>query len=510
MLPNLPMKRLVLAVTLICAGNGVQAETSVDTKLLELVQQLNDRVDRLERRNAELEKQVNPQAAPTADIDRRLRSLEQANARVEKSLDSDTISENEPELTARLKAVEQTALEMKKPVSKIEALEGLEVGADLTMVAQRPSGVPKGTTDGNSQLNYRADVTVDLPLEPMGNIDHKLFAHFRLGQGLGLNTPVTNLGAFASAPNAVAFRASGSPPDDSVAILGEAYYQASIPLPFGGFKPYSKQTLEVTVGKMDIFGFFDQNAVADDESRQFLNSAFVHNPLLDTGGEVGVDANGFQPGAVTSYYNHANNSEPWRLSLGIFGAGHGANYQHFFSSPLIMAQAETQLRFNGLTGNYRAYAWRTGQGEQLDGSIDRHAGWGISIDQQVDDGIVLFGRYGKLGQGNVRFDQALTLGAEFNGSRWSRGGDTLGVAAGWLRASDAYRAFGGSGDLKGDGSGVFAFTPDGAEKVAEIYYRYRISSQFELSPDFQYVWKMGANPDADDVAIYGLRAQFSY
>ncbi len=510
MTPSLPMKRLVLAVALLCAGSGAQAAAAADTQLLQVIQRLNDRLERLEQRNAELEKQIKPQTMPTADIDRRLRLLEQASAQVETGLDSDTLSENEPELTARLKAVEQNALDMRKSASRIDALEGLKIGASLAMVAQAPRGLPHGTTDGNGQLNYRADVAVDLPLESIGNVDHKLFAHFRLGQGLGLNTPVSNLGAFASAPNAVAFRASGSPPDDSVAILGEAYYQASIPLPFDGFKPYSKEMLELTVGKMDIFGFFDQNAVAGDESRQFLNSVFVHNPLLDAGGEVGVDANGFQPGAVASYYNHVNNSEPWRLSLGVFGAGHGASYQHFFSSPLIVAQAETQFRFDGLTGNYRAYLWRTGQGEQLDGSIGHHTGWGVSVDQHVDDGIVLFGRYGHLAQGQVRFDRTFTLGAEFNGSRWSRGGDTLGIAAGWLRASDAYRAFGGSGDTKGDGSGVFAFTPDGAEKVAEIYYRYRISSQFELSPDFQYVWRMGANPDADDVAIYGLRAQFSY
>lgn len=510
MTPNLPMTRLVLAGALLCAGNGAQAETAVDARLMELVQKLNDRVERLERRNAELEKQIAPQTAPTAEIDRRLRSLEHANAQLEKSLDSESISENEPELSARLKAVEQSTLAMQKPVSKIDALDGLAVEAALTMVAQAPRGLPHGTTDGNSQLNYRADVAVDLPLESIGNLDHKLFAHFRLGQGLGLNTPVSSLDAFASAPNAVAFRASGSPPDDSVAILGQAYYQAGIPLPFGGFKPHSKEMVEFTIGKLDIFGFFDQNAIADDESRQFLNSVFVHNPLLDAGGEVGVDANGFQPGIVASYYNHAETSEPWRVSLGVFGAGHGANYQHVFSSPLIVMQAETRLQFDALTGNYRAYVWRTGQGEQLDGSTAHHAGWGISVDQQVNDGIALFGRYGKLGQGQVRFDQALTLGAEFNGSRWSRGGDTLGIAAAWLRASDAYRAFGGSGDIKGDGSGLFTFTPGGAEKVAELYYRYRISDQVELSPDFQYVWRMGANPGAGNVAIYGLRAQFSY
>ena len=113
-------------------------------------------------------------------------------------------------------------------------------------------------------------------------------------------------------------------------------------------------------------------------------------------------------------------------------------------------------------------------------------------------------------QGSTPFDRALTVGAEINGSYWSRGGDGLGIAAGWLRASDDYRNAGGSGDLKGDGTGVFTYMPAGAEKVAEIYYRYRITKQFELSPDFQYVWRLGANPDARNVSILGLRAQIVY
>ena len=124
---------------------------------------------------------------------------------------------------------------MKKSAKKIEELDGLKAGVALTTVAQKPSGLPHGTQDGNSQLNYRLDATVELPLKPMGDIEHKLFGHFRMGQGLGLNSPFANLGHFASAPNATAFRASGSNPDDSVAILAEAWYQASIPLPFGGF-----------------------------------------------------------------------------------------------------------------------------------------------------------------------------------------------------------------------------------------------------------------------------------
>lgn len=503
--------RLLLAAALLCAGAAASAGTvAVDPELMKMIRKLNERLEKLERQNAELERQLAARPSPVVDVDRRLRSLEDANARVEKGLSSEAISENEPELTYRLKAVEKDALDTKRAAKRIDALDGLAVGASLTTVAQRPAGLPTATVDGNSQLNYRADVTATLPLEPVGDVEQKLFAHFRMGQGLGLNSPLANLGGFASAPNAVAFRASGANPDDSVAILGQAWYQAAIPLPFGGFKPRSRETLELTFGKMDIFGFFDQNAVAGDETRQFLNSVFVHNPLLDAGGEIGVDANGFQPGVVASYYNWAAKPDTWRLSLGVFGTRQGANYQRYFTSPLVVTQAETSVKLDGLTGNYRLYHWRNGQGLELDGSLARHAGWGFSADQRLGDGVTAFVRFGKLTAGQTPFDRAVTLGGEFNGAAWSRGGDAVGVALGWLRASDAYRGFGGSGDIVGDGSGVFTFAPSGAEKVVELYYRYRVSGQFELSPDFQQIRKMGANPDARTVRILGVRAQLAY
>lgn len=67
----------------------------------------------------------------------------------------------------------------------------------------------------------------------------------------------------------------------------------------------------------------DQNA-AGDEAKQFLNSVFVHNPLLDAGRETGVDANGFQPGFVASYLNHVDKARPWRLSMGVSVPVNGA------------------------------------------------------------------------------------------------------------------------------------------------------------------------------------------
>lgn len=496
------MKAPALTAALVAAGLATPVlAAGSDAALLE---KLVTRLEKLEARNTELEKEV--------------KALKSENEKIAQGLDSERISENEPELTSRLKAAEKDALDLKKTAKIAEALDGIKATASLATVAQHASGMPKGTENGGSQLNYRADVTVELPLKPIGNTEHKLFAHFRLGQGLGLNAAASNLGLFANTPNAMAFRASGANPDDSVAILGQAWYQAAIPLPLGGFKPYSRETLELTFGKMDIFGFFDQNTAAGDESRQFLNSVFVHNPLLDAGREVGVDANGFQPGFIASYVNRSNKAEPWRLSLGVFGSGaRGANYQRSLSSPLVMAQAETQLRlFGGLVGNYRVYAWNRSQVEEFDGATAKHSGFGFSADQRIGDGINVFARYGKLIRGKLAFDQALSTGAEINGSYWNRGADAIGFAGSWLHASSDYRGttrFGcPGGDTNGDGvcdgldSGAFSFLPAGAEKVAEIYYRYRLTPQFELSPDFQWIARPGANADARSIRVLGLRA----
>ena len=489
------MRLVKLTAALVAAGLTVPAFAASNSTTLE---KLAARLEKLEARNAELEKEV--------------KTLKAESKNVAKSLDNDRISENEPELTTRLKATENDVLAIKKPVKVIKSLEGIKATAALATVIQGASGLPSGTEDAGTQLNYRADVTVELPLEPIGDIEQKLFGGFRIGQGQGLNTAFARLGYFASAPNALAFRASGANPDDSVVILGQAWYQATIPLPVGGFKPNSREKLEITFGKMDIFGFFDQNVAAGDEAKQYLNSVFVHNPLLDAGGEAGVDANGFQPGFIAAYVNETDKTQPWRLSVGAFGAGdYGSNYQKSFNSPLYMAQAETQLKlFGGLTGHYRAYTWTRSQAVDFNGTTARHTGIGFSVDQRVDDGITLFGRYGNLVQGEAPFNQAVSVGAEFNGSYWGRGADTLGIGGAWLQAGSAYENSNPEIDINGDGIADFSFIPSGAETVAEIYYRYHISPQFELSPDFQWLTQGGANPDAKSAYVFGLRANIVY
>ena len=501
---SLSLKPRALAFAMSCAMGSAVAAPLSQADLMQLVERLNQRMERLEQRNAELERELRKDRAPqaasktpaAADVEQRVQALEARQAEVARSLESDTISEKEPELTARLKALESQATSAQSAARKVQALDGISAGLSFTTVAQKPFGV----ADINSQLSYRGDAFVTLPLAKIGDVEQKVFAQFRLGQGTGLN----DLSTF-SKPNASAFRVLGGlQPDDAVATLGQAWYQARIPLPLGGYKPRSKEMLEINFGKMDPFVFFDQNAVANDETRQFLNTIFVHNPLLDAGGDIGVDANGFAPGFRLSYSNVMSKPETWRVSLGVFGAGpRGSNYQRSLSSPLIMLQAETEQRLlAGLAGTYRIYAWRNPQAAQF-GSIpdvERHTGWGLSADQRVGDGVTLFGRFGQQLQGHVRFDAALTVGAEINGAYWSRGGDSIGLAAGLLKTSRDYRAF----------TSTTSVPASGVERVGELYYRYRISKQFELSPSVQYIGTPGGDGSAEAIKLLALRAQITY
>lgn len=474
------LKPLVLALALIggpaCAAPPAATGDKEDLKaLLSEMRRLADRVEVLEKQNKELEQ----------------------------SLSSDRISEKDPEITTRLKAVEFQTLAMQKQARQIEALEGISVGASLTGVAQRANrrGVA-GDAPRQSRANYRGDVSVSLPGGEIGDIDGKIFAHVRFGQGNGVGLRPT----FTSTPNTTAFETNAGP-DDSFAILAQAWYQLTVPLPRDGVKANSREHLHITAGKIDSFVFFDQNAIADDESMRFLNNAFVHNPLLDSGGDIGADKYGFAPGAILQYANEHNKDRAWGLSIGAFGSGPGANFSGSLGKPYIIAQADTTWRFNYLPGNYRIYAWTNGRGLGYDGLERRHTGLGLSLDQKVTDEITLFTRYGHQVAGKVRFDRAFTIGTEIAGSGWGRGSDAFGAALGLLRTSGNYRRDSPLLDL--DGNGLPDARSSGFERVAELYYRFHINKHLELTPDFQIIQRPAGN-STTSIKVAGIRAKIGF
>lgn len=404
---------------------------------------------------------------------------------------SGAAAEGNNSLANRLTQVESRVGAMQRPAERFDALQGIAAEAALTMVAQNALGGE--VTGSKSQANYRADIEVSLPGGEIGQAQARLFAHLRLGQGQGLTLANPS---YTATPNSTAFELSNG---DSAALLAQAWYQLTLPL--SEAQTGTPARLEFTVGKIDPFIFFDQNDIADDESSAFLYHAFVHNPMLDSGGDVGVDLHGFTPGIRLAYRQPDQYTNYWQASLGLFGSGPGASFDSSFDKPFVIGQLEASHELiAGLSGTYRLYTWTNGRATAYDGvTEERHSGWGASLNQQVAEHASLFARYGQSSQGRVRFDLALTVGAEFGGSYWGRGNDRLGLAAGWLKTSDGYRA------ADPDGYG-----PSGAERLAEIYYVWQLNDQLDISPDLQWIARPGGNGAARDLTVVGLRAKASF
>lgn len=497
--------RICMLLSIVTAFPAVAAEDA-DTKLQ--LQRVMKRMEKLEERNGELENALRNRGLGTdSQIDERLKQLENYNMRLDSALSTEEVSEKEPELATRLKAVEYQTLDIQKQAKLLDSIEGFSAGANFTSVAQQASGID----DNGTQLNYRTDITVTTPKVMTGDTESKVFSHFRVGQGKGFSDKFTSF----VGPNATSFQlGSVLAPESSAMMLAQIWYQADIPMPFGGFKPHSRETLTVNFGKMDPFAFFDQNAAANDENRQFLASTFVHNALLDNplAANIGADGFGFTPGMRVSYLNWSAKPETYRLSLGLFGAGRSADFSDSFKSPFVILQAETSQRFfTGLQGNYRIYVWSNGQAPTFaKGETAFHRGVGFNFDQRLGDGVTLFGRLGTGSGDRLPFDRTASLGAEFNGSYWSRGADAIGLAAGFNRTSEDFQTESATIDADADGIPDYGFAATGWEQVMEAYYRFHVHKGFELTSDFQYIRNPAGNPDALSVKILGVRANLAF
>ncbi len=480
---------LALALGLVAPASA--AEGPAD--LAHALQQMQERLARLEARNAELERRL-AGTAPDAALAQRVRDLEQASDALEAALASDRLSQAEPEIATRLKAIEFQALGLQQHARRLEVLDGITAGISFTSVAQHANAGATASGHSTRQLSWRGDAQVGLPGGRAGHVQGDLFFHFRTGQGDGLS----DLRPGFAAPNATAFQLGGSSqPDDASPILAQAWYQLHVPLD-GRPLDDSSRHLEITFGKIDPFVFFDQNAAADDETTRHLNLAFVHNPLLDAGGGAGLDAYGFTPGLRLAYQDRQFETRGWAASLGVFGSGPGSAFDDSLQRPFVIAQAEARLQpFAGREGHFRTYGWHNGRATAHDGAtIERQRGWGVSFDQQVGDGVTLWGRYGRSIAGEPAFTRALTTGVEFAGTNWNRSADAVGVAVGWLSSGRAYRAA----------------NPDmhGTEQLMELYYRREVIPGFELTPDYQFIRHAAADRTAPDAHVLGLRAQLTF
>ena len=269
------------------------------------------------------------------------------------------------------------------------------------------------------------------------------------------------------------------------------------------------------MGKIDFRGG-DQNLFAHSETKQFMNLAFLANPLLlpyapynalmgallfrptdwlvvsvsalDSFGRpttAGFDT-AFHSPEGTTFINE------WDFTIKPFGLiGHqrfGAVY-----STKDFTQLDQDLRLGGPLRNIRSLS------QFIRDPKTRPDDWGIyyNFDQYVytekedpTQGVGLFGRFGwSTGEANP-FDAFYSIGVGGKGVIPERDNDTFGAGYYYMDMSDDLPSFLGMS----------------SEQGVELYYNIEITPWLHITPDLQVIIDPGGGSLDEDIAIaYGIR-----
>jgi len=237
------------------------------------------------------------------------------------------------------------------------------------------------------------------------------------------------------------------------------------------------QKLGLVAGRVDMTNYFDRNAVANDETSQFVSDALVNNPVLvlptNGSGVVGL----FDPKNGLSFragFQQTNN-DATNLTESIY----------------TLSEVGYVARPPGLSeGNYRVWY-------RSDNSTGRRRGAvGLSADQKLTPIFTLFGRYGS-GKVDAPTGDSATLFS--TGGRFYSAGFQFqnGVVFNPL-------------DRWGIGYAQTVIPSGPSEKLVEGYYNFRISEKLRLSLSLQHLFESPVGEGSHAFLFPGVRLQASF
>ena len=377
------------------------------------------------------------------------------------------------------------------PGEGVELPCGFKMQADATFIVQ---GTPNANNqgDGNKSrcdTSWSADIFIEKIFDDWG----LALMHLEPGQSNGLEDA---LSLYSNVNRDINNTGANIP-------ITEVWYEHYL---------FSHQ-LTFTAGKMDPANYLDQNEYAFNECTQFLGRIFRNSPAIEwpndntLGAEVTI-APGIMPYlALNASYFNADNS-----------------YRDIFDKPFI----STELTFMPAkafgydekmwNGNYRVYFWYNGldhskliqQGESpADVVKERNYGMGLSFDQMITDAFGVFSRFGwqrpdvaiaGTNPNTAPVEAMWSIGLQTTGKYWRREEDVLAFAIGQVLPSKQFKDAGNGGSAEGH---------------FEVYYRFRVTKNLALSPDFQWIWNPRGISEpyqgyANTIFVYGVRAQLDF
>ncbi|WP_456431687.1 carbohydrate porin [Thermosulfuriphilus sp.] len=426
----------------------------------------------------------------------------------------EVLKENQ-ELMKRVKVLEERLSRYEERVSvpsegesslRPAGIRGLDIGLSVATVVQGVTGVdttvenlhvhggrePAGTREAlTDESKGYAAATVDLDFTASFSPRSRAYLLLEMGSG---HNPEDEIPSFAG----IIDEAISMVPvetDDGDVRVSEAWYEQDFPLGPG--------KIRFRFGKVDITTDFDTNEYANDETSQFISGTFVNN--------IAVEWPAYGFGMMLWY-------EADRFNLGLGYADADGGWDSIFDYPFLIAELGLNLKPFGRSGHYRFSVWYNGEKHlrwsQLKAyytaginpqNTDDAWGLGVSLDQEIAEGLGFFLRYGLRDSDHLvgyagyddtgafdiesvdfsyGFRHALSLGFQLAGSLWGRPDDGLGLGLGFVWLNRNYEDFWKK-------KGPFA-TRDGrsletdTEYHLEVYYRCQVSDNLALTPDFQW------------------------
>ncbi len=271
--------------------------------------------------------------------------------------------------------------------------------------------------------------------------------------------------------------------------------------------------IDFRIGRFTLPDFYDVNEVGSDSHLQFMNWTVDNNGAWD----YAADTRGYTTGGMVEYDDRA-----WSLRYGIFAmptVANGISLDWAFSRANGQ-NGEFELRrswiphHEGVTrvlffanhahmGDYREANDAYLEGIDKMPTITAHEhfgalkyGFGVNTQQMLTEHLRIYARFGWNEGQHESFaytedDQTVSGGADFNGARWHRPNDKIGIAivSNAIKSDhQEYLKLGGLGFLLGDGNLSY-----GRENIVETYYNRHAWRGLFYAVDIQHINNPGYN-----------------
>jgi hypothetical protein len=340
---------------------------------------------------------------------------------------------------------------------------GLKISGGGTIILQGTPKLNDGSGDGLNDASYTFDFVAEKDFSNGG----RARIHLEGGAGRGLGASAQTY----SSMNADADPTVEQDINNSLVKITELWYEHAV---FDG-------KLTFTFGKLNNGSYFDTNVYANDETSQFLTSAFVSNQIVRYHSRNVALRVSYAPADIID------------ITYGYFAG----DVDKFDTRPFNIFQVNVKPIENG---NYRFYCWlNSSDNDKYRTDKDNAgAGFGLSFDQALNEILGLFARFGYSDPEIYERSLEWSFGAQVKGNAWNREDDKIGAAVGQIANSSKWADFTNG--------------KKGLETQAELYYSYSVGKNLAITPVLQYF----ANPAAgnaassDDIFVYGIRTQISF